>query len=470
MNNQRLIRVVEDLASAMVACVGDVMLDHFIYGGVSRISPEAPIPVLRIDRHQSILGGAGNVARNLSALGCEVRSFSATGDDVEAGKIAELLAALPRCHAHLEREPGRQTPVKTRYVAQGQQLLRADHETTEGIGPAAMEKLLGAFEAALPACSVVLLSDYAKGMLNGPRAGEFIRRARAAGKPVVVDPKGSDFTRYKGATVVKPNLKELAEATGLPVAGDHAQEAAARKLLHDTGAEWLLVTRGAAGMVLVSAAGAVERFPSLAREVFDVSGAGDTVAAVLAAALGSGAGMAEAVEIANIAAGVVVGKTGTAVVDGTEIVHAAQQRAGVAAADKILHRAEAAELAQRWARMGLRTGFVGGCFDLLHPGHLALFEAARAQCDRLLAGVCAGRAAGAPVRSQMARAQVLASLGSIDGVVLFEEEAREELLLALRPDLLAAGRAGGDGGLRGAELVGSWGGQVLVVDRLVEWD
>ena len=233
--------------------------------------------------------------------------------------IRALLQELPGNCAVLEREPGRQTPVKTRYLAQGQQLLRTDSETAVPVSAGTHEKLLAAFSEAVsavhPECSVVLLSDYAKGVLNGDYAQEYIAAARAAGKPVVVDPKGRDFTRYRGATLIKPNLHELGEATGMAVAGDAAQEAASRRLLDDTGADYILLTRGPEGMLLTPANGPSAKFPALAREVYDVSGAGDTVAAVLAAALGSGASISEAVEIANIAAGIVVGRAGTAVVE-----------------------------------------------------------------------------------------------------------------------------------------------------------
>ncbi len=318
-NPQRLIPIIEGLASAVVACVGDVMLDAFVYGEVSRISPEAPVPVLGIQRSNSMLGGAGNAARNISSLGSKVWLFSATGDDAAAEQISQLLDVLRGARRFLERDRERQTSVKTRYVAHGQQLLRTDSETTAAVSPQTAGDLLAAFRGALPDCSAALICDYAKGVLNGDAAQDFISSARQAGKPVVVDPKGRDFSRYRGATVIKPNLKELGEATGLPISDDQAQEFAARRLLFDTEAEHILVTRGPAGMMLVSSNGSVTRVPALAREVYDVSGAGDTVAAVLAAGLGSGASLVDAVELANIAAGIVVGKTGTAVVEPHEM-------------------------------------------------------------------------------------------------------------------------------------------------------
>ena len=318
--------VVERFRHATIGCVGDVMLDHFVYGNVHRISPEAPVPVLHVERQHSMLGGAGNAVRNLTALGCGVRFFSVAGDDAEAGEIERMLGDLPRCAWRLVREAGRPTTIKTRYVAEGQQIMRADVESNHAAPERVMDGLTERFIAEVGACDAVLLSDYAKGLLSGDHAQRFIRVAREAGKPVVVDPKGRDFRRYDGATVIKPNLKELGEATGMAVASAVEQEAAARRLLSEIDVEHLLVTCGAAGMLLATRGRKVLRLAAWTREVFDVSGAGDTVAAVLAAGVGSGADIREAVEAANVAAGIVVGKQGTAVATPGEIAHEIQIR------------------------------------------------------------------------------------------------------------------------------------------------
>ncbi len=478
-DQQVLVPVIERMASATVVCAGDVMLDSFVHGEVSRISPEAPIPVLRIKRCRSMLGGAGNAVRNLVALGCPVRFFSVTGDDTEAGTIRSLLQELPGNCAVLEREPGRQTPVKTRYLAQGQQLLRTDSETAVPVSAGTHEKLLAAFSEAVsavhPECSVVLLSDYAKGVLNGDYAQAYIAAARAAGKPVVVDPKGRDFTRYRGATLIKPNLHELGEATGMAVAGDAAQEAASRRLINDTGADYILLTRGPEGMLLTPANSPSAKFPALAREVYDVSGAGDTVAAALAAALGSGANISEAVEIANIAAGIVVGRAGTAVVERAGIVEEVRRRSASGAIDKIFEWEKAAQLARSWTESGLCVGFTNGCFDLLHPGHLKVLEFARANCDRLLVGLNSDQSVKRlkgetrPVQDEMARALVLASLACVDGVVIFGEDTPAELIRCLRPGLLVKGGEYKPQQVAGADLVESWGGKLLLVEMMPGW-
>ena len=303
---------VELLAGAPVLVVGDVMLDHYIYGAVQRISPEAPIPVLSVKRETRMLGGAGNVARNLHALGAHVHCLSIAGDDAAGDTIAQLLDEMPDAEHRLVREPGRRSTVKTRYVAQGQQLLRADSETVAGVSDEAWDALLTTFCEWLPRCRAVLLSDYAKGVLSGARAGSLLELTREAGIPSVVDPKGHDFQRYAQATVIKPNLRELSDATRMSVESSEAIDRAARHLLQECACEYILVTRGGDGMTLVGRAGPPVHWPSQAREVFDVSGAGDTVAATLAAALAARLTLEEAVALANCAAGVVVGKLGTA--------------------------------------------------------------------------------------------------------------------------------------------------------------
>ncbi|MBV9039348.1 MAG: bifunctional hydroxymethylpyrimidine kinase/phosphomethylpyrimidine kinase, partial [Acidobacteriaceae bacterium] len=318
---RHLLPLLECMDSAVIGCVGDIMLDRFVYGDVHRISPEAPVPVLSIQTQRSMLGGLGNVVRNLGALGCGIRLFSAIGEDSAGAEVCTLVREIPRCKSYLLSDTSRRTTVKVRYVAHGQQLLRADNETTEIIGPQVFYALLTHFTAQIAECSIVLLSDYAKGMLNGSHAREFIRVALDAGKSVVVDPKGSDFKRYRQATIIKPNLKELAEASGMSTVDVDAQERAARKLIDLTEAQFILLTRGPMGMLLVPRDRPRAEFPALAREVYDVSGAGDTVAAVLAAALGSGAGITEAVQLANIVAGIVVSKVGTATADRSEISH-----------------------------------------------------------------------------------------------------------------------------------------------------
>ena len=466
----RLSPVVERFGNTTVCCAGDVMLDRFVYGSVSRVSPEAPVTVLQIEGQQSMLGGAGNAVRNLLALACGVRFVAMTGDDPAADEIASILGSLDRCVWHLEREAGRQTTVKTRYIADGQQVMRADAESAQPAPDAVMDTVFEYYLVALPECDVVLLCDYAKGLLSGDRAQRFIRAALAAGKPVVVDPKGRDFRRYNGATVIKPNLKELGEAVGRPTATPADQEEAARLLLEEIDTTHLLVTCGAGGMLLASRSGQMRRFPALAKEIFDVSGAGDTVAAVLAAGLGSGAEIGDTVEAANLAAGIVVGKRGTAVVTPPEMLHEIQHRSVISVGEKVLRLEELMERAREWDSRGYRVGFTNGCFDLLHPGHLSLLEAARAQCDRLVVGLNSDESAarlkgpGHPVQDEVARALVLASLRCVDAVILFDEDTPLEIIRRLRPQLLVKGRNYQPREVVGADLLSAWNGELLLVD------
>jgi D-beta-D-heptose 7-phosphate kinase/D-beta-D-heptose 1-phosphate adenosyltransferase len=454
---QRLIPLLEGMDSAVVGCVGDIMLDRFVYGEVSRISPEAPIPVIHIgsqpSSQQSMLGGIGNAVRNLGALGCGIRLFSVTGSDAAGAEVEALVKAVPRCEAYLVAEDSRSTPVKTRYIAHGQQLLRADQETTEIASQPVSEMLLAHFAAHVAECSIVFLCDYAKGVLKGAHAQAFIQIARAAGKPVVVDPKGSGFERYRMATVIKPNLKELAEATGMSVADHTAQQLAARKLLETTEAQFILLTRGAAGMLLIPLDQPCAEFPTLAREVYDVSGAGDTVAATLSAALGSGAGIVEAVELANIAAGIVVAKVGTAVAERAELIHEIEHGSGIAAQGKIVLPAEAGQRARRWQRMGWRVGFTYGSFHPLTNSHLQLLERARSRCDRLVVGLTG---------ESGETAFLLASLASVDAVVVCPGSARE-LMEDLRPNLVAHPSPAGVTEQE-RRLVESWNGEWLLVE------
>jgi D-beta-D-heptose 7-phosphate kinase/D-beta-D-heptose 1-phosphate adenosyltransferase len=450
--HRHLIPSVERLNSAVVACVGDIMLDRFIYGDVSRISPEAPIPVLRIQSEQSMLGGLGNVVRNLGALGCCMKVFSVTGADAVGREVADLLQAVPNCEVHLLPELGRKTPLKARYIAGSQQLLRADDETVHTIGADALAGIVAAFESSVSNCSAVVLSDYAKGVVSNGLAAALIGLARRYNKPVVVDPKGHDYSRYRQASLIKPNLKELAEASGLPVNNTEEQEVAARRLIETTGAGCILVTRGRAGMLLVASDGPPVEFPALAREVYDVSGAGDTVASALAAALGSGAALADAVAIANIAAGIVVGKRGTAVVDRSEIVHEIEHESALKVGDKILRPEEAKERSAIWKRMGFRVGLVFGVFDRISPADLALLENARSQCDRLIVALrsdssLAALGAQTPMQDQATRAYAIASTVFADAVLVYPDQTVEALLIALTVDAGALVLDVGFGGL-----------------------
>lgn len=458
------------LAKARVVCAGDLMLDRYVYGEVRRISPEAPIPVLAIDHETAMLGGAGNVVRNLAALGVGVSVAGVIGDDEAGRTVTDLLASEPGVRPLLGTDPARRTAIKTRFCAGPQQLLRADRETIAPLAPALQDRLVGAVESALAQASVLVLSDYGKGLLEAGVAKRLIAAARQAGRMVIVDPKGTDFSRYAGATLLTPNRRELAEATRMPVGDDAQVVAAARALIATHGVQAVLVTRSQDGMTLVEATGEPRHLKAEARAVFDVSGAGDTVVAVLAGALAAGLALDDAARLANAAAGIVVGKVGTAVVHPDELVSALHHQDVWEAEAKLVSREQAVERIAAWRRQGLKIGFTNGCFDLLHPGHVSLLAQARAACDRLVVGLNSDasvsrlKGPSRPVQTEAARATVMASLRSVDLVVIFGEDTPLALIEALRPDVLVKGADYTVETVVGADRVQSWGGRVLLAE------
>ncbi len=462
--------ILQRLGAARVMCLGDVMLDHFLYGEVSRISPEAPVPVFRIVRETLMLGGAGNVARNLSALTAGSVFVAFVGDDAAGHEVAHLLAAEAGVESCLQVLPGRSTTEKSRFVAGVQQLLRADREEVEDLAGPAEAQVLAAVRGSLESCRVLTLSDYGKGLLTPHVLAEVLKLAADRGVPTIVDPKGRDYRRYRGAFLATPNRAELAEATGMPVNGDDAIVSAARHLIETCGIANLLVTRSQDGMTLVEGSGAVHHIPARAREVFDVSGAGDTVVATIAAALAAGGSLVDAARLANLAGGIVVGKVGTATASLAELHAAASAFAGGRDGGKAMSRDLARATVAAWRDQGLSVGFTNGCFDLLHPGHVSLLRQARAACDRLVVGLnsdaSVGRLKGPtrPVQDEDARARVLGALSDVDAVVVFEEDTPVELIRALKPDVLVKGADYTVETVVGADIVMAAGGRVVLAD------
>lgn len=458
----------ERIAGTRLLCVGDAMLDRFIYGSVDRISPEAPIPVLQIQREQAMLGGAGNVARNLAALGTETCFLTVLGRDEAGRMLTHLVGEERRIEAQLLFEPDRRTTVKRRYIAGGQQLLRADDELVAAISPASVADLLSRAETDLATSGGLILSDYGKGVLTEAVVTRLIEMARAAGRPIVVDPKGADFGRYAGATILTPNRKELAEASRLPVGTDAEVEEAARKIIESCDVAMVLVTRSQDGMTLVRADAPPLHLKAAAREVYDVSGAGDTVVALLAAGLAAGLPVDRAAELANLAAGIVVGKAGTAVATPGEILNAQHATSLMSMDRKTVPLSTAAETIRAWRTHGLTIGFTNGCFDLLHPGHVSLLAQARRACDRLVVGLNSDasvkrlKGEDRPVQSEAARAAVLGSLASVDLVVIFAEDTPIHLIETLRPDVLVKGADYTVETVVGADIVQSYGGRVVL--------
>lgn len=464
--------ILDAFQGARVLCVGDVMLDRFVHGRVERISAEAPVPVLRIRSEQTMLGGAGNVARNVAALGANATLIAVTGEDRLALQIADLADAEPRLAPQLIVEAGRSSTVKTRFLADGQQLLRTDDEVVESISEETSRRVIAAIRNALPDTDVMVISDYAKGVLNDEVLRAAISEARAAGVPIIVDPKRVDFQAYSGVSVLKPNQAELAAATRIPCETDEQIEIAAGKVMSDCAIGAMLVTRSERGMSLVQRGSVSLHLAAKALEVFDVSGAGDTVLAATAVAMAAGADWPAAADLANVAGGIVVGKVGTAVVSRDELAATLLAMEVSSTETKIVSVGAAAAKARDWRGRGFRVGFTNGCFDLLHPGHVGLLTESKASCDRLIVAMNSDdsvkrlKGDDRPVQSETARAIVLASLATVDMVVVFSEDDPISLLEQIRPDILIKGGDYKIEDVVGADLVRSYGGEVKLATHV----
>ena len=366
----------------------------------------------------------------------------------------------------------RPTTQKTRYVANGQQLLRADYESAKPVTPEIERQIIDAFSSVLNNVTAVILSDYAKGVLTPGVIAEIIRLARAAGKITIVDPKGRDFGRYRGASYLTPNRKELSDALGKPVTSVAEADEAARGMIRDLQIDAMLVKLGADGVCLVRKDMPALHLHTKAREVFDVSGAGDTVAATLALALASGFTPEHAAELANTAGSIVVGKVGTASLTRDEIARELMQGEARIGEEKVVGFATVTDIAERWRKLGLTVGFTNGCFDLLHPGHISLLRQARAASDKLVVGLNSDasikrlKGETRPVQNEAARSAVLSSLTDVDHVVIFGEDTPLELIKALRPDILVKGADYTVDKVVGAEEVKSWGGKVVLAELI----
>lgn len=471
-DNSSLYEDLSRIGKSHVLCVGDVMLDRFVYGSVERISPEAPIPVLLVEREKHMLGGAGNVVANIAALGARTTLIAVIGDDSAGQDIQKQLDEL-KIGAGLVKTNDRSTTVKSRFIGGQQQILRVDREKSAAISSASEDAVISHAEKIMPSVEAVILSDYKKGILTDKVISKIIAAAQKHKKPVIVDPKDKDFTRYKGASIITPNRKELETATGMKAASNDEVVTASKKIMGACSIPAVLATRSKDGMSLVTAKDAPLHIPAYVHEIYDVSGAGDTVVAAFAAAIGAGVSLQHAALLANIAAGIAVGKPGTATVRPEEIRHVLETDSPVAKTQmkgKVATRAEAAEQAERWKARGFKVGFTNGCFDLLHPGHLATLRQAKETCDFLIvaansdASVKRLKGPTRPVQDEKARAAILAALAMVDLVVIFEEDTPVELLKAIKPDVLVKGGQYKLEQVVGHDIVMAYGGKVVCAD------
>lgn len=467
-----------DFSQTKILVVGDIMLDRYVWGKVSRISPEAPVPVVKVQRRNETLGGAGNVANNLSSLGCSVTVIGLCGKGPKAARLKQLLTEKKIDHCLME-DASRPTITKTRIMADKQQVLRLDEENSHIIDNQLEQQLKTCLADMLEEFQALILSDYSKGLfISREFVQEVIGLAHKYDIPVLVDPKGVQWERYQGATCITPNTAELEAAVGLSLNGDEdllIREA--DKLRHRLKLNCLLVTRSAQGMCLIGPDDKVTPIPAQAREVYDVSGAGDTVIATLAAALAGGADFVESARIANTAAGIVVGKLGTRPIMQSELSSALKfekdrHRYPFSAAKTIAIDAASAKVGE-WRIAGEKVVFTNGCFDLLHPGHISLLYQARALGDRLVVGLntdaSVRRLKGnkRPILSEQDRAAMLSALACVDLVALFDEDTPLNLIGALQPDILVKGSDYKPDEVVGKEIVEAYGGSVQLVE-LVE--
>ena len=455
-----------------VLCIGDVMLDDFVYGEVTRISPEAPTPVLAVKYNTVEIGGAGNVARNIAALGATCVFIGLVGDDDAGLSLRNALAKLGAVVPELVIDKTRPTTRKVRFVSEhhSAHLMRADWEMAAPANADSQAAIIAQAQAAMPKVGAVVLSDYAKGVLTERVIRAIIDEARQRGVPVIVDPKGHDYRVYRGASLITPNAKELSAAVHRPLRDEAEIAAAAAELARLVESEAVLVTRSEQGMSLHVEGQAPIHIEAYPVKVRDVSGAGDTVAAVMAVLAAMRTPYEYAMRAANAAAAVVVGKRGTSTASLAELRHRILPAASLAPEDKIVFDWSVLdERLEDWRRHGLRIGFTNGCFDLLHRGHVKLLAEARAACDRLVVGLNSDastsrlKGPSRPINPAEGRAEVLAALEAVDLVVVFEEDTPLELIKRVRPAVLVKGADYRIDQVVGREVVEDAGGDVLLV-------
>ncbi|MBF0415922.1 MAG: bifunctional D-glycero-beta-D-manno-heptose-7-phosphate kinase/D-glycero-beta-D-manno-heptose 1-phosphate adenylyltransferase HldE [Magnetococcales bacterium] len=464
--------ITHDFRTISILVVGDLMLDRYLWGEVSRISPEAPVPVVRLNRVSENPGAAANVAMNLVRLGVQCRLAGFVGQDTDGAKLKEIVTAAGIDATAIWPLSDHPTITKTRIIGGHQQMLRLDLEDTRPPGEADrsqfVERLLRMLDTP-PIPGAVILSDYGKGALGNATCQAIIQAARARNLPVVVDPKGVDYSRYHGATTLTPNRRELAEAVPWPYADLAGLLGQGERMIQSLGLDFLTVTLSELGIALLEPDTAPRRIPAMAKEVYDVSGAGDTVVATLTVGLAAGLSRMEALHLANLAAGVVVGKVGTTPITYPEILAALSTDAAMGESDKICDRNRALTRVTAWREMGNKIVFTNGCFDLLHAGHVTYLEKARRLGQRLIIGLNTDASVrrlkgdSRPVINENDRARVLAAMASIDMVVLFDDDTPLHLIKTLRPHVLAKGADYTLEQVVGYREVLEWGGECVLI-------
>ena len=437
-----------------ILVIGDLMIDHYLWGNCDRISPEAPVQVVNVKKESSLLGGAGNVINNLFVLGAIVDVISVIGDDLVANELKLLLEEIKISTSNLIIEKNRKTSKKSRIIASQQQVLRYDNETIEDISSKSIYKILEVLTKNITIYDCIILSDYGKGVLTTDLVKEIISLSNKNNIKVFVDPKGKDYSKYKGAYTLTPNKKEAIEATNIDIVDDSSLELAIKQLKEICNLEVSLITLGESGIAVFDKILRVK--PTVSREVYDVTGAGDTVIASIAFAIANDLDIDEAIHFANLAAGVVVGKLGSATASLDEIFEYESSLHQSTSLNRIKSFTEIEVLSKKIHNKGKKIVFTNGCFDILHAGHVKYLETARSYGDVLILGLNADssvkklKGSTRPINSQDDRAYILASLESVDYVVIFEDETPYELIKKIQPHILVKG-----GDYEGKEVVGS---------------
>ena len=453
----------------LVLVIGDVMLDRYLMGHVNRISPEAPVPVVLLNQSEDRAGGAANVAANLSGLGLKTQIIGCVGNDATGKALKQIIADSGIDVENVMSSGLRPTISKTRVMSGNQQIVRIDDERSSAFTIEENNQLLSNVTRALnnkPA--MVILSDYAKGVLSDATCKSIIAQCKQLGIPVIADPKGRDYSKYQGASALTPNKKETAEACDVAMHETEALLHAAQQLKDKLALDFLAVTRGEEGISLLDGA-QIQHITATAKKVFDVSGAGDTVIATLAAGIVHGLTPHDALQLANIAAGIVVGKVGTVPVTQAELLKALVSEDGQSQTDKICDQSQLLELVSHWKASHQKIVFTNGCFDLLHAGHVTYLEAAKKTGDKLILGLNTDRSVSAlkgptrPVIHEQDRARVLAALAAVDAVILFDEDTPLQLIDLVRPDVIVKGDDYTEEQVVGGTEVKSWGGSVKLI-------
>jgi len=448
--------------------VGDLMIDEYVWGNVDRISPEAPVQVVAVNYQDNILGGSGNVVNNLAALGADVAVLGVVGSGRDGELLLNILSELGLDPAGIIQETGRPTTKKTRIIAEHQQVLRIDRETKKTVSANTFASISALAEKIIPDVDVILISDYGKGLITRELIVKLVNLAGASGKIIIADPKGLDFSKYAGITLLTPNRKEASLAAGIEIVDQESLAAAGSLLLEKSGIDKLLITCGKDGMVFFEPGNEPFTIRTKAREVYDVSGAGDTVIAVLGLGIAAGLSFRDAVALANTAAGIVVGKVGTATVNRKELAQALLQPAD-SAASKHKTIKELTDLSRKLHNDRKRIVLTNGCFDLLHTGHIKLFAASKRLGDVLIVALddddSVRRLKGAdrPVISAAERVGILSALDSVDYVVVFATHELDNVIKAIRPDILTKGSNYDSEKVQGREIVENYGGRVALV-------